>query len=57
MKRYRVYSFDGTSRIVGSKDLEAETDAKAILAAQQVASGVNYEVWEGQRLVARFGVS
>ena len=50
-----VYSFDGINRIIASDVVEAETDAKAIVAAKQVASGVSFEVWDGHRLVARMG--
>ena len=57
VKSYRVYSVDGVNRIIAADNIEAETDAMAIVAAKEVASGVSFEVWDGHRLVARFGPS
>ena len=54
---YRVYSFDGINRVVAAENIESETDAQAMMKAKQVASGISYEVWNGHRLVGRFGQS
>ena len=54
MKAYRVYSFDGVNRIIAAENIEAETDAQALRAAKEVASGISFEVWDQHRLVARY---
>ena len=53
MKTYRVYSFDGINRIIAADNIEAETEAAAVIAAREVASSVSFEVWDQHRLVAR----
>jgi hypothetical protein len=54
LKAYRVYSFDGVNRIIAAENIEAETDAQALRAAKEVASGISFEVWDQHRLVARY---
>lgn len=53
MKNYRIYYFDGASKIVRAEWLEASDDADAIAAAKQVNGCVRIEVWDRDRLVGR----
>ena len=53
MKSYRIYCFDGASKIVRAEWLDAGDDADAVNAAKQVDGCVRIEVWDRDRLVAR----
>jgi hypothetical protein len=53
MARYRVYSLNKYHRIGFADELSAADDQEAILLAQEVKSdAMQWEVWEGHRLVA-----
>lgn len=54
MKDYRVYCFDGASRITAAEWINAATDNEAIDAAKVVMNGCfRAEVWDRERLVER----
>jgi hypothetical protein len=53
MRSYRIYSFEGVSRVIAADSIKAENDAKAIVIAKEVAAGSSYEVWQEHRLVTR----
>ena len=53
MKPYRVYCFDGASRIVSAEWIEAANDADALKAARELMDCFRMEVWEKERLVGR----
>jgi len=52
---YRVYHFDGASRITSAGWVEAANDAEALLIAKSQQGGVSREVWDRDRLVGRIG--
>lgn len=54
MKTYRVYCFDGGSRIVRADWLEAFNDAEALVAAKGLMDCFRIEVWERDRLAGRY---
>ena len=53
MKAYRLYCFDGASRITAAEWVEAINDAEAISVAKKNNNGVRCEVWDRDRLVGR----
>jgi hypothetical protein len=53
MLGYRLFCFDGTSRIVSTDHLTAASDAEALREAKNKIAGRRGEIWEGDRLVAR----
>jgi hypothetical protein len=54
MRAYRLYCFDGVSKITGVHEIVAETDDEALQEARAIKSGVKCELWERDRLIARF---
>ena len=54
MKHYRVYSFDGGSRIVGANWIEAADDTGALDADKEIMDCIRVEVWDRDRLVGRW---
>lgn len=54
MKMYRVYCFDGGSRIVGAEWIEAANDAEALQAAKDAFDCVRVEVWDRGRFAGRY---
>lgn len=55
-RSYRVYSLDGF-RILKGDWLDAASDQEAIAAARSANPGSKCEVWEDDRLVAKFGAA
>ena len=53
MIHYRVYCFDGASRIVGADWVEAPDDLQALIAARNAFDCFRVEVWERDRLAGR----
>lgn len=56
MKTYRVYCFDGASRIMGVEIVQATNDAVAVQTAKRLNNGIRREVWDRERLIARIAV-
>ena len=54
MKHYRVYCFDGGSRIINADWIEAENDAEALQAAKNAYDCFRIEVWDRDWLVGRY---
>jgi hypothetical protein len=54
VKDYRLYCFDGASRITGAEWLQAADDAQAMNDAKHVMTGIRCEVWDRDRLVGRY---
>ena len=50
---YRVYCFDGGSRITGAEWIEALNDAGALQSAKESYDCFRVEVWDRDRLVGR----
>lgn len=54
MKDYRLYCFDGASRITAAEWINAASDDDAVDAAKVMMNGCfRAEVWERDRLVGR----
>lgn len=51
VKTYRVYCFDGASRITNAEWIEATNDGEALVAAKQAVDCHRIEVWERDRRV------
>ena len=51
--RYRVYTLDGVRKIVSAEWVDASSDEEAIARVQATCSGMQCEIWDGHRLVAR----
>ena len=51
--RYRVYTLDGVSRILNAEWVDAHSDEEAIAIVQETCGGVQCELWDGDRLVAK----
>jgi len=54
MKSYRVFCFDGRSRIVSAAAIYATNDAEALASARRLMDGVRIEVWDLDRLAGRY---
>ena len=54
MTGYRLYTFDGANRIIGVHEIEATNDADALSQARRIKSGIKLELWQRERLIARF---
>lgn len=54
MRSYRLYCFDGASRITAVHEVQSRGDAEAILVAGHIKEGLKSELWERDRLVRRF---
>ena len=54
MAGYRLYCFDGVSKITGVHKIEADNDADALHKARSIKSGANCELWDRDRLVSKF---
>lgn len=53
---YRIYLLDGASAFIDSIDLRCASDQEAILELRKFApQAARLELWEGRRLVCRFG--
>jgi hypothetical protein len=50
---YRAYMIDGNNRVTSYKPVDADTDAEALQAARQFASGCDVEVWDRDRKIGR----
>ena len=55
MRAYRLYRFDGASRIISAEWMEAANDAEALCVAKREDQALTREVWERDRLVGRVG--
>lgn len=53
MLEYRVFSFDGASRIVSADVIAASSDGAALAQASKVLKGFAGEVWLRERFVGR----
>lgn len=51
---YRVYCFDGASRILSADWIQATNDAAALADAKRNMNCPRIEVWQRDRLVARY---
>jgi len=51
---YRVYCFDGASKIVGADWIEAVNDAEALQAEKKTYDCFRVEVWERGRFAGRY---
>ena len=54
MRYYRLYCFDAVSRIVGVHEVQTETEDEAVAEAASITSCARSELWDRDRLVARF---
>jgi hypothetical protein len=50
---YRLYGLDGVDKVASGEWIEADDDETAIEIAKEKLDGTPYELWQGQRLVAR----
>jgi len=55
MADYKLYLVDQAGRFYRSFDLECDDDAQAIQAALDREKGAPKELWQGARIVQRFG--
>ena len=53
MKHYRIYCFDGGSRIISADWIEADSDDAAYHAAKEAFYCFRVEVWDRKRLIGR----
>jgi len=53
LSAYRIYQLDGDGRFSTADWIEAPDDAAALKAAQARFPSASFELWQGQRLVAR----
>jgi hypothetical protein len=51
---YRLYCLDGMGKVASAEWLEADDDTAAIGAAERQRGGRVCELWQGNRVVARF---
>lgn len=54
-KTYRVYCYDGASKIVTADFTNASSDEEAVAKAEAKGFGWKCEIWDGKRLVAQLG--
>lgn len=54
MTSYRLYFLDGQGHIRNALEMECESDAEAMHAAQKLGGRVPMELWSLARLVAKF---
>jgi hypothetical protein len=50
---YRLYRLDGAGKIISADWLEAETDEDALVQAQDLSGGRQFELWDRDRLISR----
>jgi hypothetical protein len=50
---FRLYRLDGAGKIVAADWIEADADEPAIVEARERSAQGSFELWHGQRLVAR----
>ena len=55
MRAYQLYFLDGGDRDRRRMDLECEDDGQAVAVISEHLSPGAMELWEGERLVRRFG--
>ena len=53
LKTYRIYTFDGVSRVVSADFIDAANDEGATAKIQADGFGTKCELWDGRRLVAQ----
>ena len=53
MSAYRIYQLGGDGRISTADWIEAKDDEAALEAARTKFRSIGFELWQGQRLVAR----
>lgn len=53
MGTYRLYCLDGVDKVASAEWIEADDDACAMAAAEELRAGRACELWQGRRLVAR----
>ena len=53
MPTYRAYLIDGDNRVASYRPVDADTDAEALQAAQQLVDGHDVEVWLLDRMIGR----
>lgn len=53
MPAYRIYQMDGDGRFSTADWIEAENDELALVAARSAMATRAFELWRGDRLVAR----
>lgn len=54
---YRLYRLDGAGKIITADWLDADDDEDALRQARAQAAAGAYELWDRDRLLARFGES
>ena len=52
MPTYRVFLLGPKGRFIGSRDLQAESDEEAIVAARELKLPCKCELWERARVIA-----
>ena len=52
-KTYRVYCFDGVSKVLFNDLIQAASDEDAIAQASAIGIGTKCELWEGNRLIVQ----
>ena len=53
MRSFRLYRLDGAGKITGADWIEADAEESAIVEARERIAKGSFELWDGQRLVAR----
>jgi hypothetical protein len=51
--QYRIYCFDGADKVWAAEWIEADSDEAAIQATRARHTGVQCEIWQQNRLVAK----
>jgi hypothetical protein len=54
MKGYRVYYINSADQMVGAVDLACQHETTAVYQANRLGNGRALELWERDRLIARF---
>ena len=55
VETYRLYCLDGVGKVASAEWIEADDDEAAKAAAEDHREGRASELWQGDRLVWRFG--
>jgi hypothetical protein len=53
MREYRIFLLDDGHVVQPSVFFECATDQEAIDKAQQIANGLDFEIWQGIRIIVR----
>jgi hypothetical protein len=58
MPAYRLYKLTDSNRIAGPPAMiECDSDAEVIAKAKAMLGGLDIEIWDGQRVVARLSAA